>query len=203
MQAAMKQVVESARAPRRAVPSVAGDGRLDEKLNGAAWSEAQVAEELADVTYRLSDGKAALQAASCLLRPRAGDRVLCVSGASGDVYILAILARPADRVGEIGVPQATELILAAPRVTMRATDTVRVESLRDVEITAVAGDVSLTARNLLTTVTDAIIQNMREYIGRAATWSLAVRSFLRMHSQQAFVIADEDIKVDAERISLG
>lgn len=202
MQAAIKRAGQLSRSPSFA--PVPGRGGGSESGPGViACYDARITDELADGAYRLSDGAAASQAVSCLLRPRTGDRVVVVKCADGDVYIFAILARDAKHAAEIGVPRAAELTVSAPQLTLRATETMRVESLRDIEVTAVTGDVSLTARNLLTTVADAVVENMREYIGKAATWSLAARSFLRLHSRQAFVTAEEDMKVDAERISLG
>lgn len=169
----------------------------------AQCAEAFVTEELDDHAYRLDDGTRAAAAASCLVRPRRGDRVLAAACGSGGVYVLAVLERAAGQPAELGVPAADEVTLAAPRVTLRATERLQMQSLRDVDVTAVAGDVSLTGRNLLVTASEAIIENMRHYIGRAGAFALQVQSLLRLHGRQAFVTAQEDVKVDAERINLG
>jgi hypothetical protein len=61
----------------------------------------------------------------------------------------------------------------------------------------------LTARNLFTTVSESLVQNVRNYIGQAEQYLLDVRQVLRMHGKQASVTAEQDVKIDAERISMG
>ncbi|HKQ30732.1 MAG TPA: DUF3540 domain-containing protein [Burkholderiales bacterium] len=166
------------------------------------WLDGWIAEELPDDTYRLDDGTLACTAASCLLRPRGGDRIVALA-CGREVFITAILERGDASTAEIGVTGAPELTLAAPRVTVRASETITMQSLRDVDVTAIGGNLSLSARNVVTTAADAIIENMRHYIAHAEAFAVQVKTLLRMHSKTAVVTAEQDIKVDAERISLG
>ncbi|MBI3897236.1 MAG: DUF3540 domain-containing protein [Gammaproteobacteria bacterium] len=165
--------------------------------------EGHVVDESADGVLRLADGRRALPAVSCLVRPQPGDRVLLVSGVTGEVFVLSVLTRASGQVAQLQVPGADAIHVVAPSVTLQAVDAIRLQSLRDVELTAVTGDVSVNARNLLTTVTESLIENIKQHIAHVGTYALQVKTLLRMHSQQAIVTAEQDIKVDAERISMG
>jgi len=167
------------------------------------WAEVNIVLELDDGSYLLDDGRLAQQAVSCLLRPCAGDRALVASCKGGENYILHLLHRPRSNTACLSVPGVRQLAISQAQIDLSATEGLTLSALHDVEITAVAGVLRMTARNLFTTVSESLVENIHHYIGRAEQYLLDVKQVLRMHGKQASVTAEHDVKIDAERISLG
>lgn len=167
------------------------------------WAEASVAVELADGNYLLDDGRIAQQAASCVVTPALGDRVLVAACRQNDNYIVHLLSRSRTEEAFVSVPGAQQLTIRQPQIALSATEQVSLRSLRDVEVMAVTGVLSLTARNLFSTVTESLVENVRHYVGNVEQYLLDVKQMLRMHGKQASITAENDVKVDAERISMG
>jgi len=76
-------------------------------------------------------------------------------------------------------------------------------SLGDVELTAATGTVALQGRNIFATAADSLVQQSGHWIARMGHALLEAGELLRLHGKQALLTADKDIKVDAERISMG
>jgi hypothetical protein len=167
------------------------------------WAEAGVAVALANGDYLLDDGRIACQAASCLVLPQQGDRVLVASCRNNDHYIVHLLSRPAGDNAVLAVPGAAQLTLRQPKIALTASDRITVQALNDVELTAATGVMTLCAHNLFATVAGTFVQNVREYVANAEHYLLNAKQLLRMHGKQASITAEHDVKVDAERISLG
>jgi hypothetical protein len=173
-----------------------------------AWTQAQVAVTLDDHCYLLDDGRLARQAASCLLVPEPGDRVLSVASDEGELYIVHVLDRAdtggsAETDASLNVPGARQLTIRQPRIALAATEQISIHALHDVDVTAATGNLSLNARNLFATVHDSLVQNVRHYIGKAEQYLLDARQLLKLHGGQTLVTAEQDVKVDGERISMG
>lgn len=162
----------------------------------------------------------ALQAASCLLAPIIGDRVLvCQDG--GDAFILAVLARTESRVAEISVPYAET-------VTIRARRAISIE----------APSLQLAARNLsvmadkIFQVGDVLTRNFRRIVESVGNKSVHAQTLTTQAdnrtavigqvdmlnakslvqtidgvatqtSEIALVTARRDVRLDGERVSLG
>lgn len=167
------------------------------------WSEAQVAVVLDEHCCLLDDGRLARPAASCLLAPETGDIVLAVAGRSGESYIVHLLKRSREDEAELHVPNAHRLTLRQSQIGLVASEDISLHALRDVEVTAATGTLSLAARNLFSTVHDTVVQSMRHYVGKAEQYLLDARQLLKLHGKQAIVTAEHDVKVDGERISVG
>lgn len=167
------------------------------------WTEACIALELDDGHYLLDDGRIAQQATSCLLAPELGDRVLTATCGQNDNYILHILRRSPGAEAFLSVPGASQLTMRQARIALSGTEQVSVHALHNVDITAAAGVLTLSARNLFSTVTESLVENVRHYVGNVEQYLLDVKKLLRMHGKQASVTAEQDVKVDAERISMG
>lgn len=165
-------------------------------------ADSEVREALPNGVFRLDDGSSVRVAASCLLRPQVGDRVLLAAVSAGDAFILAVLERNGASA-QLEVAGVQQLQLSAPQVQIAATEAIEMKSLCDIELTAATGKLSLNARHLLTTVSDTLIENVKQYIAHVETYALKARAMLRMHSRDAIVTADKDVKIDAERISMG
>jgi hypothetical protein len=167
-----------------------------------AWVEATIAVDLAEGNYLLDDGRIARQATSCVVTPAPGDRVL-VAVCRADSYIVHLLSRSRGVEAFMGVPGAQQLTIRQPHIALTATEQVSLRSLRDVEVTAVNGVLSFNAYNLFSTVTESLVQNVRHYIGNVEQYLLDVKQILRLHGKQASITAENDVKVDGDRISMG
>ena len=185
------------------------------------WAEAHVAVEAGN-RYLLDDGRLAQQAVSCLVTPEAGDRVLVVAcqpsgagvgslgnvghagaGKVGENYIVHVLQRPVSGEASLSVPGAQQLTFRQSRIALHSTEQIALRSLRDIEVTAGTGVLTLTARNLFTSVSESLVENIRHYVGSVEQYLLDVKQVLRLRGKQASITAEQDVKVDAERISIG
>lgn len=167
------------------------------------WAEAQIAVVLEQNGYLLDDGRIARQALSCIVTPEVGDRILAAAGRDGTPYIVHILQRTNPETAQLNIPGASQMVLQQSQVTLCATEQIALRSLRDVEISAASGVLALNARNLFTTVNESLVQNVRNYIGKAEQYLLEVKQLLRLHGKQTLITAEKDVKVDGERISMG
>ena len=165
--------------------------------------EAKIVVALERHSYLLNDGRMARQALSCLVRPEVGDHVLATSDQNDTLYILHVLERPGLQQVLLSAPGAQALSIEQDEITLNAGRSMALRALDDVEISAATGVMSLNGRNLFVAVQDSLVQNVGYFIGKAGHYLLEVRQLLRLHGQQALVTAEEDVKVDAERISMG
>lgn len=172
-------------------------------LGEPAWAEAGVAVALDDGNYLLDDGRMARQALSCLVQPQQGDRALVAACRQGENYIVHLLARAAAAPALLGVPGAGAVTWRQARIALCASERLALQSLRDAELSAATGTLALNARNLFAGVTDSLVQNARDMVVNAEHYLLQAGRLLRLHGRQASITADSDVKVDAERISLG
>jgi len=156
-----------------------------------------------DATLMLSDGRCARVAASCLLQPECGDRVALIELAGGEAFVQSILERDAARPANLQIPGAQRVTLSAHQLVLAASDSLQMHSLRDIEVAAAAGVVGITAPHVSVTAVESIIQSTKQYLASIGTYALQVSGLLRLHGQQAIVTAQQDIKIDAERISVG
>jgi hypothetical protein len=170
--------------------------------------EAVVAVELGGPRYLLDDGRVALAALTCLIEPRAGDRVLTIESADANRYIVHILARGAEvnaahAEATLSVPGAHKLTIAQPSVDIVATERAALRSLKDADVVAATGTLTVTANDLFRTVAQSVVDAFKHYVGHAEHYLLDVDELLRQHGKQVMVTAEKDVKVDADRISMG
>lgn len=166
-----------------------------------------------DGSCLLGNGMRALRAVSCLVEPRIGDRVLVSASTDGPCHVLHILARnmcahsePAHSEcgsARLSVPGATGMSLCQARIAVHAAESLHMGSAGDASLSAAGGTLSLNGRNLFVTVTDSIVEQASHYVGKIGQYLLDVRALLRLHGNDALFTAANDIKVDAERISMG
>lgn len=168
-----------------------------------AWAEAHIAIELDDGNYLLDDGRLAQQAMSCLVTPALGDRVLVATCRHNEHYVVHLLSRPRGGDACVSVPGAERLAIRQAAIELNATGTVSVRALGDVDVTSATGVLSLSARNLFTTVSESLVENVRHYVGNIGQYLLDVKHLLRLHGKQVSLTAEQDVKVDGERISMG
>ena len=167
-----------------------------------SWAESQVCQCLAPGHYRLSDGRLALQAASCLLTPEPGDGVLLLQAPSG-LYITQVLLRSAPARAQLSVPGAELLAIVQSGVELNCTRQICLRSLGDVELTSANGAVSLNARHILASAAETMVHNAQHLVSHAQHCVMQIAQLLRVHGRQTLITAEQDMKLDAERISLG
>jgi len=166
------------------------------------WTEASVKVLLGDDRYLLDNGRLTQRAASCLLQPQVGDRVMVLS-LNEEAHIVHILARNKDGEALLSVSKASSLTLRQEEILIESRRRLRLRSLGDTEVTAATGTLSLQGRNLFINAVDSLVQQASHWICRMGHALIEASELLRMHSRQALVTAERDIKIDAERISMG
>lgn len=167
-----------------------------------AWSAASVKVLLGDDRYLLDNGRLALRAPSCLLQPQIGDRVMVL--ALGDEgHIVHILARSKDSPAQLSVSRASSLVMRQDEILLDCRRRLRLRSLGDTEVTAATGTLSLQGRNLFAHALDSLVQQSSHWVARMGHALIEASELLRAHGRQTLVTADQDIKIDAERISMG
>lgn len=169
----------------------------------AAGQEATVALSLGDGRLLLDDGGPARQALSCLVRPEPGDRVLWQAGRDGERYVLHLLSRPEPAALQLEPAGGADLTLLAPTLKLRATRNLSLASLHDAELSSAGGRLTLSARDLTLNVLESLLSSARNVVGRCENWLMTAKGLGRLHARQTMVTADEDVRADAERISLG
>lgn len=179
------------------------EGPPSSAAQGVHFFETGVAMELGNDSLLLDGGRVAQTALSCLVRPQQGDRVLAAIGGRGDCHVLHVLSRAAGGEAVLSVPGARELSIRQQRISLAASERLALQSLADVDVTAAAGTLRLTARNLFSTVAESLVENARHRVGQIEHYLLRVKRLLRVHGEQVMVTAEKDVKVDGERISMG
>lgn len=74
----------------------------------------------------------ARRAASCLLEPLVGDKVLLVTDMEEGDYVLAVLERDPGQVATLNLPGDAQIKVAAGRLTVSARDGIGMESAREI-----------------------------------------------------------------------
>ncbi|MDL2398845.1 DUF3540 domain-containing protein [Rhizobium mayense] len=162
----------------------------------------------------------ARQAASCLLAPAIGDRVLlCMIGS--ETYVLAVLERESQHAAEISVPGARKVTisagqtlelnapsmnLAARQLTLLArnmahTGQFLTSNFKTIVETVI--DKTIGARSLTTKadVRTAVITEVEML--NAGTLVQNIDTVATQNSEIALVTAQRDVRLDAERVSVG
>ncbi|QDQ28506.1 DUF3540 domain-containing protein [Chitinimonas arctica] len=165
--------------------------------------EAGVALALGEGRLLLDDGGQARQALSCLVRTEPGDRVLWLAGRDGERYVLHVLARPSGSSLHIEPADGGDLTVAAVGLTLQASRQLSMTSLQDAELSAAGGRLTLAGRDVSLNVLESLLSSARNMVGRCENWLMTAKGLGRLHARQTMVTADEDIRADAERISLG
>jgi hypothetical protein len=168
---------------------------------GLQWDEAEVGQGLDGCRFRLCDGRLAQQALSCVITPEPGDRVLLLQGAN-TAYITHVLQREANRA-QLRIPGVDMLSITQPGLEVNAASHIALRSLGDVELVSAQGSVSVSARHILACATETLVQNAQHLVTHVQHCVLQVAALLRVHGKQTLITAEQDMKLDAERISLG
>lgn len=182
--------------------------------------KALLTEQEAMVTLSGGEQIHAVQAAGCLLAPAIGDTVLVFTGPD-QAFVLSVLARDSEVTAELGVAGARDVSLKAPgRLSVSAPD-VHLSSRR---LNILAESVTQTGKQLinnfsrsLETLVDKIV-NARTITTTAQSRSSSVKetetlkagilvqnidSVATQNSDISMITAEEDVRLDAKRVSVG
>lgn len=155
---------------------------------------------------RLDEGSVVSRAFSCMLVPEVGDTVVVCrvqSHPEFSGYITSILARKFESAARLSVPKCKELAIEQPEIQLTSTERLGLSSGKDIGITAVTGTIKVGARQLVSTVLGSVIEYARERVSTADFTQITSKFLTHLQSKQAIVTADDDIKVDAERVNIG
>jgi hypothetical protein len=167
------------------------------------WRSSVISTRIDDQLHRLEDGTTARRALSCLLVPEPGDRVLCWVDEDGQRHIVQLLSRAERRSARLDVPGMDELALSAYRLTLHADSQLNLMSLCDLALEAGAGRLSMMSRHLDLNALETLVQNARQFVGTCEHWLQEAKGLARLHGRQTLISAIEDVRADAERISMG
>ncbi len=158
----------------------------------------------AEGLFTVDHATRARQAFSCLITPEPGDTVLTARPESAkEAFILAILSRPQPRQARLALPENEALCLHGKRLSLLGQESVDIASLGELSLSAVLGVLSLTSRNIFQTASESLIQNARNHIGRVHNFAMTAKQLLRLHGRQQIITADQDVRIDGERINMG
>ncbi len=184
------------------LPTASACSEDEDAMNqSASFHVTRVVRSEGGCRFRLEDDTLALQACSCLLTPRPGDTILVVVTES-EAYISQVL-KTSSADACLSVPGAEHLTLAQRSLALHGTDNVSVRSLGEVELTSADAGVTVSARNFIASASESMVQNAQNLISHAQHCVVQVSSLLRLHGKQTLVTSEQDMKLDAERISLG
>ncbi|MCB1735609.1 MAG: DUF3540 domain-containing protein [Gammaproteobacteria bacterium] len=148
----------------------------------------------------LDDGRRVATAAGCLLQPRIGDRVLV---ADSPALILTVLEREPGQEAQLSVPGADTLRLSQRAIAIEARDQLALRSLKDAELTAATGTLSVQARNLFTTVIETMVERAADHLAKFGNYALDTAGLLRLRTRHGIVTADRQLRLDADQMHLG
>ncbi len=100
----------------------------------------------------------ATRAASCLLQPIVGDRVICAQSATGQAWVLAVLERASGQPSQLTVEGDLEVHLADGRFSVASRDGVEMTTPKDVKVTS--GEVHVNAMD------GSVVLQRLTYLGR-------------------------------------
>lgn len=171
--------------------------------------ENRVSRVLEGNLYLLEDGLEVRRAAGCVLDAEAGDRVLVARAVDAGVmetgYIVQILAFANARKDAVNlvVPDCRKVAWQQDEIAVTTANRLSLSSVNEVEIMSLRRAVEIKARQLLTCITNSIVETAKEKISTTEFTQMKSSVLTHIQTKQAIITADEDIRIDGERINLG
>lgn len=167
----------------------------------SSWLDAYV-DTIQQGRCQLDNGMAATISSGCLLQPEEGDHVLMYQ--SGEqCFITQVLQKKSTELARLNVQGVKQLLVDQPEISLMAHDTARITAVKDIELSAISGNLHVQANNFFSSIRDTVVEQARHKISKAFTYALDVTGLTRIHSEQTVMTAEKDLKIDAERISMG
>jgi hypothetical protein len=153
--------------------------------------------------WSLADGSQAALAASCLLEPRPGDRVAVFAAADGERFIMAVLVRAEPAATAVLRMPGEAVEILAGELSLIAGRRLTLASQGEAALLAPSSRLSLQAQDIFTTASGCLVETADQRVSQAQHWLAEVASLLRCHSGQALITAERDLRMDADRITMG
>ncbi len=146
---------------------------------------------------------------SCLVSPKEGDLVLYSTGAKNKAFLLSILDRRWEENSdtslniELSVNQSKELSINAKHLKLHGTESVDISSFGSLSISACLGNLKVVAQNMFTSLSGILMQTANHSSLTAQQVNIEAKQILSTRGKNQLIIAEEDIRIDAERINMG
>ena len=141
------------------------------------------------------------RALSCLVEVEVDDQVLyCMAANRG--YVLAVLSGKREQEAVLSLPGREAVTIHSRKLGVLGEESLTLQSHGDIAVQT-PRTLELTARDCFTTVCNSLIQLAGQQINRARQISLEAKELLRTHGYHQVITAKEDVKIDAERITMG
>ncbi len=131
-------------------------------------------------------------AESLLATPCAGDRVLCVD-LEGDLIIVQILTRASN---------TEPLLMTSSRTIEWVAPVLRFKAIRELELLS-AKKLTLSACDLVLGASRTLVQQARHILQQANDYAVTAKGLLRLNGRQQVITAEQDVRIDGERINMG
>ena len=162
-----------------------------------------ISEQLSDECWLLSNGCSANRSFSCLIEPQVGDQIIAASSVN-DIYIIAIIARAeADLVNTLSLPQQQSCQWQAEQLTLVGREKISILSAKEIVINVSLGQLVMSAQDILQTVQNNFVLWCKQFFQKADQVDIQTSQLTKSHSHNQIITADNDIRIDAERINLG
>lgn len=172
----------------------------------ASWMDARISKVITNnnaLVYQLDNGDYSRHSTGCLLEPEQGDLVLIYHSDTGDNYITQVLEKKQHQNGRINIKGVRQLSIEHDGINILANNKISMTCFADIDINAIAGNLTMQVNNLISSVRETIVETTRHRIAKAFTYALDVTGLLRIQSEQGILMAEKDLKIDAERINVG
>lgn len=127
----------------------------------------------------------ARRAASCLLAPEVGDRVLVAVEEAGDAFVLAVLVRGSEGATTIGVEGDLAIRAASGKVTIAAQEGVDVVSPSPVRVAAGEVTVSAAIGRLRVEALEVLGRAVKAELGKVKVFASSLDSVLERFTQRS------------------
>ncbi|WP_299472099.1 DUF3540 domain-containing protein [uncultured Roseibium sp.] len=198
------------------------DGAVQPDVAGLETGEVVALATAQEAMVTLATGEQihAIQATSCLLAPVIGDAVLVYRGPE-QAFLLSVLARKASVVAEVSVPGAKDIALKAKGKLALSAPDINVSTRR---MHVIADTITQTGKQLVNNFSRAFetcvdkILNARTVTTTAQSRSSAIKEtetlkagilvqnidgVATQNSDISMITAEEDVRLDAKRVSVG
>lgn len=132
-------------------------------------------------------------AVSLLVRPIIGDTVAFVL-VKEDVYVIDQILMRDSKDNMIDIESDRKMQWQAPEISIQAQNSVEIAALNNV---------SVTAKHLVQSSQKSLVQRSENLMMHAEYLSASADCVMNLIAQQQLLIAEEDVRIDGNRISMG
>ena len=153
------------------------------------------------IQWITDSGLRVIKAESLLMKPEVGDSVLIASDGSGGA-ICAVIGRSSNSSAVYELSGEMNY-LVANELTIDSRKDLSLLSQGDIQASAPVGSIRLAGEKILITALDSIIKTTRSLIQRVDDYLHKSANTTTFSSSHHFILAEDTLKLDSERIDLG